>query len=48
MDMGNSVQFFHPLISGGPNRDVNYVSVMINKERCYLHHELLPTPQESM
>ena len=48
MDTGNSVQFFHAPVSGGPDRDVNYVSVMINKEKYYLHHELLPIPQESM
>ena len=36
MDTGNGVQFFRSLVSGGPDKDVNYVSVMINTEKWYL------------
>ena len=36
MDTGSSVQFCRPHVSGGPGKDVNYVSVMINTEKSYL------------
>ena len=35
MDMGNSVQFLRPPVSGGLDKDVKYVSVMINTEKCF-------------
>ena len=36
MDKGNCVQFCRPHVSSGPDKDVNYASVMINTEKSYL------------